>query len=188
VVGVAALLAALGALTSPQAPGSTARPISAPTPCAPCWQPSPTTQPWQWQLQGRIDLSVKAPVYDVDNEVPRSVVARIQATGARAICCVDVGSWEPYRPDASRFPKRLLGRHFKGFPNERWLDVRKLRILRPIIERRFQACARKDFDAVFGAEYELSPRAFCPRSTRLGFSTIRKRYSLRVWRRTCPQR
>ncbi len=38
---------------------------------------------------------------------------------------------------------------------------------------------------VFGAEYELPLSRFCTKSKRLGFSTIRKRYSLEAWRRTC---
>src|SRR4051794_26735739 len=42
----------------------------------------------------------------------------------QGICYVDVGSWEPYRSDDGKFPQRVLGRHFQGFPNERWLDIR----------------------------------------------------------------
>jgi hypothetical protein len=38
---------------------------------------------------------------------------------------------------------------------------------------------------VYGAEYELATSRFCAESKRLGFSTIRKRYSLGAWRLTC---
>src|SRR5215831_21345640 len=135
VTPVLVLLAAIGALASPATSGNAAkRPASPPpAPCHGCWHPHPTTAPWQWQLQGRVDLSVKAPVYDIDMDDPASVIRRIHARGARAICYVDVGSWEPYRKDAGKFPKRVLGRHFQAFPNERWLDIRQLRVLKPIM-------------------------------------------------------
>jgi hypothetical protein len=40
---------------------------------------------------------------------------------------------------------------------------------------------------VFGAEYRVSRARFCDRSIAHGFSTIRKRFSLRAFRRTCPE-
>lgn len=137
-------------MASPATPGNAAqRPaLPRPAPCHACWRPHPTTTPWQWQLQGRIDLSIQAPVYDIDMDDSASVVRRIHAKGDRAVCYVDVGSWEPYRSDAGEFPKRLLGRHFQGFPSERWLDIRRLGALRPIMAKRFNTCAAKGFDAV----------------------------------------
>ncbi|MFB7861818.1 endo alpha-1,4 polygalactosaminidase [Streptomyces sp. NPDC056069] len=39
--------------------------------------------------------------------------------------------------------------------------------------------------AVFHAEYELAPAAFCPRARELGLSSMRKRYELGVWRQAC---
>src|SRR3954470_17098928 len=88
-----ALLTALTAFASPATPGHAATPQRAPAPCHGCWHPHPTTTPWQWQLQGRTDLSVKARVYDIDMGNPASVVDRIHSRGARAVCYVDVGSW-----------------------------------------------------------------------------------------------
>jgi len=35
-----------------------------------------------------------------------------------------------------------------GWAGERWLDIRKISVLRPIMERRFDMCAEKGFDAV----------------------------------------
>lgn len=120
-----------------------------PVPCAgECWDPEPTTEPWQWQLQGRIDLSVPAPVYDVDIDEPATTVAAIHAQGDRAICYVSVGTYEPFRDDAGEFPRSLLGKRLERFEDERWLDIRRLDRLRPIIEARFDECAAKGFDAV----------------------------------------
>jgi hypothetical protein len=39
--------------------------------------------------------------------------------------------------------------------------------------------------AVFHVEYELDRTAFCSRARDLGFSSMKKRYSLKVWRRPC---
>jgi hypothetical protein len=41
----------------------------------------------------------------------------------------------------------VLGRE-NGWPGERWLDVRQLAILRPIMTARLRMCQRKGFDAV----------------------------------------
>ena len=64
------------------------------------------------------------------------------------ICYLDVGSWEEYRPDAGKFPKRVLGKKYEGYPEERWLDIRKIGALAPIMRKRISMCARKGFDAV----------------------------------------
>jgi len=111
--------------------------------------PKPTTAPWQWQLQGKIDTSVKAPVYEVDGfDVPKSTIAELHRKDRKVICYLDIGAWESYRPDAGAYPEVVLGAEYFGYPEERWLDIRRLDILRPILNRRFHICARKGFDAV----------------------------------------
>jgi hypothetical protein len=113
------------------------------------WHPKPTTAAWQWQLQGKIDTSIDADVYEVDGfEVAAETVTRLHRLGRRVICYLDVGSWENYRPDADRFPKAILGRAYEGYPDERWLDIRRIDLLAPILRRRFDICRRKGFDAV----------------------------------------
>lgn len=113
------------------------------------WQPQPTTVGWQWQLQGKLDLSIDAPVYEVDGfETPKRTVKRLHRLGRKAICYLDIGAWEEYRPDADRFPKRLLGKRYEGYPEERWLDIRRIGALAPVLRDRFDLCARKGFDAV----------------------------------------
>jgi hypothetical protein len=113
------------------------------------WQPKPTTASWQWQLQGKIDTSIDADVYEVDGfEVAAKTVAKLHRQGQKAICYLDVGSWESYRPDAGRFPKAVLGRAYEGYPDERWLDIRRIDLLAPILRRRFDLCRRKGFDGV----------------------------------------
>lgn len=130
------------ALSSPPAPE-----LPDPAPCPGCWVPAIETS-WQWQLQDPIDTSLDVDMYDVDLfEVPRGVVTELHGAGSAVVCYMSAGSWERWRPDARRFPDRVLGRS-NGWPGERWLDVRSLGVLRPIMERRLDMCARKGFDAV----------------------------------------
>lgn len=113
------------------------------------WRPGPTTGPWQWQLQGTIDTSINADVYDVDGfETPKSTVRSLHRLHRKVICYLDVGSWESYRPDAGRFPRAVLGRRYQGFLDERWLDISRFRLFERPLKRRFTMCARKGFDAV----------------------------------------
>ncbi|MDX6608343.1 MAG: hypothetical protein QOF85_268 [Solirubrobacterales bacterium] len=113
------------------------------------WHPAPDSAPWQWQLQGKIDTSVAATVYDVDGfETSPRVVRQLHRQGRHVVCYLDVGSWESYRPDAGSFPRAVLGRRYEGFPDERWLDVRRFRLFAKALEHRFGICARKGFDAV----------------------------------------
>ena len=113
------------------------------------WRPSPRTAAWQWQLQGKLDPRVAASVYDIDGfEASKGDVAALHRRGRLTICYLDVGSWENFRPDASRFPKSVIGNRYSGFPNERWLDVSRFRLFAKPLRDRIAMCARKGFDAV----------------------------------------
>jgi hypothetical protein len=61
---------------------------------------------------------------------------------------MSAGTWEPYRPDAHRFPAALKGDAVDGWPDERWLDVRRLDLMRPLMRARLDRCAAKGFDGV----------------------------------------
>ena len=110
------------------------------------WHP-PATLTWYWQLQGSL-RSEPVQAYDIDGfDTSPATVTRLHAQGKRVICYIDVGTWEKWRPDASRFPRRVLGRP-NGWPGERWLDIRQLHVLEPIMTKRLQMCRRKGFDAL----------------------------------------
>jgi hypothetical protein len=230
------------------------------------WRPEPGLS-WQWQLQGQLDVSVAADVYDVDGfDTSKRQVHRLHDRNRKVICYISAGAWERWRPDAGRFPARVLGRS-NGWAGEKWLDIRRLAVLKPIMRGRLDMCARKSFDgvefdnvdgytnntgfplsgrdqkrynrwlaqaahhrglaaglkndlgqiralegdfdfavneqcfqysecgqlrrfidrdkAVFHVEYELPRSDFCSRARNLGFSSMKKRYSLKVWRRPC---
>ncbi|MFC8493652.1 endo alpha-1,4 polygalactosaminidase [Streptomyces sp. NPDC057235] len=130
---------------------ATGRPSPERTPTRPAtgarWQPRPGLA-WQWQLNGRVDPSVDVPVYDIDGfENSAADVARLHRDGRKVICYVNVGAWEDYRPDRDAFPASVLGGP-NGWHGERWLDIRRLDVLRPLMEHRFDMCRDKGFDAV----------------------------------------
>ena len=112
------------------------------------WKPHPGVS-WQWQLSGRIDTSVRASVYDVDMfDTPASTVATLHRMGRKVICYIDAGAAEQGRPDYRKFPKSVLGKRLDGWPQERWLDIRRLSVLRPIWTARLDECKKKGFDGV----------------------------------------
>ncbi|MFD3680699.1 endo alpha-1,4 polygalactosaminidase [Streptomyces sp. NPDC058613] len=111
------------------------------------WQPRPGVG-WQWQLTGKLDTSVNAPVYDVDGFTTTArQVSALKKAGRKTICYLSTGAWEDFRPDADAFPEELLGQG-NGWEGERWLDVRRLDVLEPLMAKRFDMCRDKGFDAV----------------------------------------
>jgi hypothetical protein len=112
------------------------------------WQPA-AGDAWQIQFSGRLDTSVDADVFDLDLfDTPASAVAELQAAGRRVVCYINAGAWENWRPDAGRYPRAVKGKKLDGWPGERWLDIRRLGILGPIIEDRLDLCRAKGFDGV----------------------------------------
>ena len=93
-------------------------------------------------------MSVDVPVYDLDGfTTSEQAVTRLHDRGRRAICYLSVGAWEQGRPDAHLFARELLGKS-NGWPGERWLDIRRIDLLAPVLRQRIALCASKGFDAV----------------------------------------
>ncbi|HEY6327488.1 MAG TPA: endo alpha-1,4 polygalactosaminidase [Candidatus Cybelea sp.] len=117
-------------------------------PAASRWIPTPGTS-YQIQYSGKLDLQINADIYDLDMfDTPASVVKRLHDAGRRVMCYVDVGTWENWRPDARKFPKKVLGKPDGNWPGERWLDIRATKVLEPIMGKRLDLCKSKGFDGV----------------------------------------
>jgi hypothetical protein len=128
----------------------TPAPIPSSPPIAPgdWWRPAPGLT-WQWELtEEEVDTSVEAEVYDLDLYVDQAVIDELHARGVKVICYISVGSWEDWRPDADQFPEEVLGRNYAGWPGEKWLDIRRIDLLAPIMRARLDLCAAKGFDGV----------------------------------------
>jgi hypothetical protein len=126
-------------------PGRAALP--GPVACPGCYHPALNTS-WQWQLSGKVDTSLAVQMFDIDGfEATKALVSAIHAKPAKVVCYISAGSWENWRPDASKFPASVKGAS-NGWPGERWLDIRRLSVLGPLMRARIGMCARKGFDAI----------------------------------------
>jgi hypothetical protein len=112
------------------------------------WQPAPGTS-WQWQLTGDIDTSYDVEMYDIDLfDVPQAVIDELHDDGRIVICYFSAGSYEEWRPDAGDFPDVVLGDPLDDWPGERWLDIRRLDILGPIMTARMEMAVQKECDGL----------------------------------------
>jgi hypothetical protein len=102
-------------------------PLPPPAACTACFLPphlDATGHPmsWDWQLQGALVFR-RVDMFDIDGfDNSTGVVASIHA--------------------------RASVRPLAGYPDEHWVDVRRLSGLAPVIDARLQMCASKGFDGV----------------------------------------
>jgi hypothetical protein len=116
--------------------------------CGASWQPAPGTT-WYIQLQGAVGADIDVQVYDIDLfDAPQSLIDQLHGLGRKVICYFNAGAFENWRPDAAVFSKRLKGRALEGWPGERWLDIRKLKRLAPIMQARLDMAVAKGCDGV----------------------------------------
>jgi hypothetical protein len=116
------------------------------TPSNAWWRPAPGLS-WQWQIGDLdIDTSIEADVYDIDLYAEQSIIDDLHAKGRKVICYVSVGSYEDWRPDKDQFPAEVLGNDYDGWPGEKWLDIRQIDKIAPIMLARLDLCASKGFD------------------------------------------
>ena len=130
-------------------PGPASVPPASPSHVADWWHPAPGLT-WQWHLSDPpVDLTVDAQVYDIDLfDNNATVVKTLHDQGRKVICYISVGSREDWRPDAEQFPAQVLGKDYEGWPGEKWLDIRQIDLLAPIMLARLDLCKTKGFDAV----------------------------------------
>lgn len=124
------------------------------------WRPKPGLS-WQIQFADEIDLSIQANVYDIDlhgtnSEEVGDLVSYYHEQGAIVLCYISVGSYEDWRPDAKQFPSEILGNDYENWPGEKWLDIRKIDLLAPIMQARFDECAALGFDGIEADNIGLS--------------------------------
>lgn len=112
------------------------------------WLPRPGLV-WQYQLSGRIDTTVQADVFDLDGfSADPLVITRLRDLGARTVCYIEGGAWEANAPDANNFPAAVLGEYESQSPGYRWLDVRAISLLQPLMAARADLCKAKGFDGI----------------------------------------
>ena len=96
-----------------------------------------------------IRVETEAHAVDIDLfEAKPSTVRALTQQGKRVICYMSAGSWENWRPDKNDLPDEVIGRPIDGWPGEKYLDIRALDVLGPIMVARLELCKAKGFDAV----------------------------------------
>ncbi len=137
-------------------PGGSTTPAPSPSPAAPGPSPSvlsytpppgPGT-PWQIRLDGGVPDDPGALVVEVDYQAPEDLVGRLERDGVYTVCYMSAGTVEEYRPDAEGFSDEVAGKGLPDWPDERYLDLRRLDVLGPLWEARLDSCAAAGFDAV----------------------------------------
>ncbi len=76
------------------------------------------------------------------------IIQKLKTDGRVAVCYLNAGSWEDWRPDADKFPPEVLGNDYQGWPGEKWLDIRQIDLLAPVLRSRLDECAAKGFVGV----------------------------------------
>ncbi len=104
---------------------------------------------WQIQYTGVIDVDLNVEMFNLDLfDTPPDIIETLHQRGIFVMCYFSAGSYEDWRPDASRFPSEILGKEMMGWLGERWLDIRRLDVLAPIMEARLELAVQKGCDGV----------------------------------------
>ena len=147
------LLLGLALLAACASPSST---TDSPSPAAPAseaprvlrWIPAVDSS-WQIQFSGDLDTSLNVDIFFLDLfDTPESVIAVLHSRGIKVVCYFSAGSFEDWRPDAGDFPESILGNDLPDWPGERWLDIRELQTLGPIMQSRIRLAVQKGCDGV----------------------------------------
>jgi hypothetical protein len=103
---------------------------------------------WQWQLQGDIDTSHDADLFDIDLfDASDEVLDTLRADGRIVICYFSAGSFEEWRADAADFDTDDLGATLDGWADERWVDIRSDSV-RAVMRQRLDLAASRGCDGV----------------------------------------
>ncbi len=112
------------------------------------WHPF-SGQIFQWQFAGDFNSNIDADVYHLDGmDTDIKIVQALHVKGKKVVCYINTGAWEDWRSDKDFFPSSVIGKDYSGWAGEKWLDIRKLDVIAPIMEKRFDICKEKGFDAI----------------------------------------
>jgi hypothetical protein len=177
------------------APPAAAAPVaaapSAPAAAAPAtgsksglWIPAVGTT-WQIVLSAPLQIDTTNPsvtpdveVYDIDlfDNKPETIAA-LHKINKKVICYFSAGTYEDWRPDASKFQSSDFGSDMADWPGEKWLNLKSDNV-RSIIASRIQLAADKGCDAVDPDNvdaYVSINSSFCPLDTHLTGAEQRER-------------
>ncbi len=115
------------------------------------WKPTSSASiSWNWVIGNPPPSPYKkVAVYDIDGfNNPSSTVQALHDQNTKVICYIDVGTYEPGRPDLNLIPTADIGSGVQGWPGEKWLNIADISGLTPIVTERMNLCKSKGFDAI----------------------------------------
>lgn len=149
ILAVLTVIAGLAGCTGDQAGSDSRR--SLPTtrpPARPWWQPQ-VGSTFHIQYTGKIDLNQPVDVYNLDGDgTSAEEVAQLADRGVASVCYFNAGAYEDWRSDKGAFPEAVIGKEMDGWAGERWLDIRAVDVLLPIMAARMDTCKEKGFVGV----------------------------------------
>ena len=169
--GLALLMLSVAAVAGAGAGGDVRAACGAPSQCEPGqshWQPRGKLS---WSIDYSADLAPTRqatarqahvlPLHIVEalaaargtsGTVGTDPVAELQCRhGRKLICYTNCGAWEAgHWNEAILAPERdqLLGKAMAGYPDERWLDIRRLDVMRRLVRDKFAQARRAGCDAL----------------------------------------
>jgi hypothetical protein len=109
------------------------------------WQPKAGIS-FDWMLDDlQPGTSFTSEIVDVDAFTTSAAqVAALHAQGKKVIAYISVGTIEKDRPDVNLLPADVIGKVYPEWPNERWLNIKKLDKLKPWLNSRINMILKKD--------------------------------------------
>jgi len=109
----------------------------------------PVKASWQIQYTGEINTGLNVDVYNLDLfDTEPAIISGLHERSIYVMCYFSAGSFEDWRPDANEFPGEVMGNDMEGWPGEKWLDIRQINLLAPILESRLELAVEKNCDGV----------------------------------------
>lgn len=109
----------------------------------------PPNGSWQIQYAGDINTDLDVDIYNLDLfDTDPATITDLHARGIFVMCYFSAGSSEDWRPDIHEFPAEVIGKDYEGWRGEKWLDIRRLDLLAPVMSARLDLASQKGCDGV----------------------------------------
>lgn len=126
------------------------------------WKPKASDRlSWQWQISSvpATNELLAVDMYDVDLfNAPKATLDEMRKRGIKSVCYFSAGTYEGWRSDWKTHFPFITGNDYTGNEkpflgnmsewDERWLDVREIELLKPIMTARLKLAKEKGCDAV----------------------------------------
>ena len=106
---------------------------------------------FDWDLRSELPLNSQysSDIIDIDAfDNSEALVTELHSQNKKVIAYISVGSVESWRSDAGDFPASIIGNNYDGWDGEKFLDIRNIDALAPIMRARLDMIKTKGFDAV----------------------------------------